>query len=113
MAHRLRPDDKVLCYFKFPPSFKVELPKVVGNYNPDWGILRWNEDGQMVLQLVRETKGAMDPRQLQFAHEQRKVLAAKRHFHELAVDYRVVTDEIVDWWDEEAEQPPLGTEEDL
>lgn len=108
VAHRVRSDDKVILYFKFPPSFRIPLPKIVGSYNPDWGILRWTEDNKMVLQLVRETKGAMDPRQLQFAHERRKVAAAKKHFHELGIDYRVVTDEIVDWWEEEEEQPEIG-----
>ena len=102
VEQRLRPDDKVICYFKFPPSFRIPLPKIVGSYNPDWGILRWSEDGERILlQLVRETKGAEDPRQLQFAHEQRKVQAAKNHFAELGVDYRVVTDKTVDWWEPE------------
>jgi len=108
VTHRLYSDDKVILYFKFPPSFRIPLPKIVGSYNPDWGILRWTEDGKMVLQLVRETKGAMDPRQLQFAHERRKVAAAKKHFHQMGVDYRVVTDEILDWWEEEEEQPEIG-----
>lgn len=97
---RLRSDDKVVCYFKFPPSFKISLPKVVGSYVPDWGILRWSDDHRKILlQLVRETKGTEDPRQLQFAHEKRKVQAAKAHFSELGVDYRVVTDQTADWWE--------------
>lgn len=105
---RLRPDDKVICYFKFPPSFRIPLPKIVGNYSPDWGILRWSDDRRKILlQLVRETKGAEDPRQLRFAHEQRKVQAAKAHFGELGVDYRVVTDKTVDWWEPADGQPVL------
>ena len=100
VEERLRPDDHVVCYFKFPPTFRIPLPKIVGNYNPDWGILRWSDDRQRILlQLVRETKGAEDPRQLQFAHEQRKIQAAKAHFRELGVDYRVVTDQTADWWE--------------
>jgi type III restriction enzyme len=102
---RLRIDDKVVCFFKLPAAFRIPLPKVVGSYNPDWGILRWSEDGEhLLLHLVRETKGAEGPRQLQFAHERRKVAAAKRHFRELGVDYRVVTDETADWWEPEDEQ---------
>lgn len=97
---RLRCDDKVICYFKFPPSFRIPLLRIVGNYNPDWGILRWDSrDGRILLQLVRETKGSQDPRQLRFAHERRKIKAAKRHFGKLAVDYRIVTDEVVGWWE--------------
>ncbi len=105
---RLRSDDKVVCYFKFPPSFKIPLPKIVGSYVPDWGILRWSDDRRKILlQLVRETKGAEDPRQLQFAHEQRKVQAAKAHFSELGVDYRVVTDQTADWWEASEGQEDL------
>jgi len=111
---RLRPDDKVVCFFKFPPSFRIPLPKIVGNYNPDWGILRWSDDRrEIMLQLVRETKGVEDPRQLQFAHEQRKVAAAKKHFNELGVDYRVVTDKTADWWEPEEKEPSLGKRKHL
>ena len=107
VENRLRADGNVVCYFKFPPTFRIPLPKIVGDYNPDWGILRWSDDRRRILlQLVRETKGAEDPRQLQFAHEQRKIGAAKAHFRELGVDYRVVTDQTVDWW-----EPDEGREE--
>ena len=30
----------VKLYFKFPSKYKVMLPKIIGNYNPDWAILR-------------------------------------------------------------------------
>lgn len=104
VKYRLAADDQVECYFKLPPGFTVPLPKIVGSYNPDWGILRWSGDRErLLLELVRETKGAEDPRQLQFAHEQRKVRAAKRHFRELGVNYRVVTDKTPNWWEEEEE----------
>ena len=86
-------------------------PRLVGQQEavPDWGILRWSDDRRkLLLQLVRETKGAEDPRQLQFAHEQRKVEAAKRHFRELGVDHRVVTDQTVDWWEPWEEQGEMG-----
>jgi len=95
---RLNQDNKVIGYFKFPPSFKIDFPKLIGNYNPDWGILRRTEDERIVLQLVRETKGAEDPEQLQFPNEKRKIEAAKRHFRETGVDYRVVTDKTPGWW---------------
>ena len=72
---------------------------MVGNYNPDWGILRRGEDGRLLLRLVRETKGTTDLSQLEFAHEQRKIPAARKHIRELGVDYRVVTDTTVDWWE--------------
>lgn len=101
---------RVICYFKFPPLFKVQLPRIVGNYNPDWGILRLSDDGRLLLRLVRETKGHTDLGRLQFPHERRKILAARKHFRELGVDYRVVTDTTVDWWQPGPDQLDLLAE---
>jgi type III restriction enzyme len=53
----LKEDEKIVCFFKFPNKFKIDLPKIIGNYNPDWGIIRMSEDGKYKLKLVRETKG--------------------------------------------------------
>lgn len=94
----LRKDPKVLFYFKFPPAFKVHLPRIIGNYNPDWGIARYDASGRLVLHLVRETKGSADLTKLQFPHEKRKILAAQKHFETLGIDYRHVTGDTVDWW---------------
>jgi type III restriction enzyme len=57
VENRLRPDTKVLFCFKFLPAFRVHFPKVIGNYNPDWGIVRYDETGKLILELIRETKG--------------------------------------------------------
>ena len=97
---RLNPDDEVVFYFKFPPAFKFDFPRVIGNYNPDWGIARYipRDGGKVILELVRETKGQTDPRKLQFAHETRKVKCAQKLFEALGIDYRIVTDRTVDWW---------------
>lgn len=94
-------DPKVIGYFKFPPAYKVNLPKVIGNYNPDWGILRYDDQGRVVLKLIRETKGREDPRLLRFTNEQRKIDAAKKHYSTLGLDYRVVTDQTSDWYEPE------------
>lgn len=109
----LEPDDKVITYFKFPPSFKIDLPKAIGNYNPDWGVLRWDEGQEgAVLELVRETKGAENPDELQFPHEKRKIRSAQKYFREVGVDYRFVTDETPAWWkpDPDVEQLPFPDE---
>ncbi|RME42914.1 MAG: DEAD/DEAH box helicase [Caldilineae bacterium] len=101
VEQRLNPDGEVVFYFKFPPAFKFNFPRVIGNYNPDWGIARYVPDdngGKVTLELVRETKGQVDPGKLQFAHETRKVHCAQKLFDALGVDYRVVTDKTVDWW---------------
>ena len=94
---RLNEDNQMIGYFKFPPAFKIPFPKIIGNYNPDWGIIRRDEDGRTILELVRETKGTENLHELQFPHEKRKVGAAKKHFEQVGLDYRVVTDETADW----------------
>ena len=104
MEQRVQGDDKVICYFKFPDKYEVQLPRLVGSYNPDWGILRYDDDGRTVLQLVRETKGTTDPSRLRFDHERRKIRAATDYFRLVASDYRVVDDTTVDWWMPEPEQ---------
>ena len=95
---RLRDDKAVVLYFKFPPTFKIRLPKLIGNYNPDWGIVRRGEDGRTTLHLVRETKGSERIEQLQWAHERRKIECAEKYFAVSGVDYRPVTPETVEWW---------------
>jgi len=109
VLNRLNKDDQVIFYFKFPPLFKIPLPRVLGNYNPDWGIARWGDDGRMVLELVRETKGREELEGLQFPSERRKIECARKHFKAVGIDYRVVTDQVVDWWKaEEQYQHDLG-----
>ena len=101
---RLIPDEeKVVLYFKFPSSFKVNFPKIIGNYNPDWGIIRQNENGKHTLELIRKTKGRTDTENLRFIHEKLKIDCAKRHFKAIGIDYRVIDDKIFDWWNSELE----------
>jgi len=94
---RLRRDDRILFFFKFPPAFKVSLPRILGNYNPDWGIVRRSDDGRVTLELVRETKGSADAAKLQFPHEARKIASAEKHFAALGIDYRHITPDTLDW----------------
>lgn len=102
---RLMADDQVVFYFKFPPSFRIQFPKVIGNYNPDWGIARYAPDGKIILELVRETKGKEELEGLRFPHEKRKILCARKHFKEIGIDYRVVPDTVVEWWKSEDQSP--------
>ena len=98
VQYRLNKDDEVIFYFKFPPVFKVQLPKILGNYNPDWGIARYGPDRKLILELVRETKGKEELEGLQFPSEKRKIQCARKHFQAVGIDYRVVTDQVVEWW---------------
>lgn len=101
IQNRVQEDDNngnIICYFKFPASFKIHIPRIIGNYNPDWGIVRIDEDGQTKVQLVRETKGSMNPNLLQFPHEKRKIDCAQKHFSAIGVKYRQVDDKVVKYW---------------
>jgi type III restriction enzyme len=104
---RLNDDDNVVLYFKFPPIFKIHIPKIIGNYNPDWAILRWNEERRLKLELVRETKGNIDTNLLQHVNEKRKILCGQKHFAALGVSYRHITADTTDWWKEEVRETEL------
>jgi type III restriction enzyme len=93
-----REEDKVVFYFKFPPGFKIGLPKVIGNYNPDWGMVRVNDEGTLKLELVRETKGTVELSKLRFTNEGRKINCAAKHFKQLGLDYRTITGREPTWW---------------
>lgn len=103
----VRPDDKVVFYFKFPAAFEIKMPKVVGNYNPDWGIVRFDGDRRCILQLIRETKYKHED-ELRFPHEQRKIKCARRHFKSMGIDYRPIFREFAEWWRSENEIATQG-----
>jgi hypothetical protein len=56
-------------------------------YNPDWGIARRSNDGEVALHPVRETKGSTDLDRLQCPHEKCKILCAQQVSHALGVSY--------------------------
>jgi len=96
-------EGNVVCYFKFPSDFRIRIPKVILNYNPDWGIVRLDKNGNKTLHLVRETKGNIDADRLRFPNERRKIICAKKHFKALGVSYRQITDEVDEWWLDDGE----------
>jgi type III restriction enzyme len=100
--------ENTVLYFKFPPKFKIELPKIIGNYNPDWGIIRKYKDGSLKLELVRETKGGLNLDELRFPKEKRKILCAEKYFNKLGIGYKVVTDKSYDWYEEPMIQMSLN-----
>jgi type III restriction enzyme len=92
----------VRFYFKFPPSFRIKLPKVIGgNYNPDWGICLEPTTGKTW--IVRETKGNEDILKLRFSSEARKIVCGYKYFKELGIEYRAVSDKTDDWMKDAAE----------
>ena len=114
---RLRGDENnVVFYFKFPPKFKINFPKIIGNYNPDWGIVRSDRNGNHTLQLVRETKGTTNLDNLRFAKEPLKIKCAEKHFKAIGIDYRVIDGTETNWWarasttvDEQQQFPNLNS----
>jgi type III restriction enzyme len=97
-------EGKIICYFKFPAKFKIFIPKILGNfYNPDWGIIRFDRNGNTKVQLVRETKGSENLAKLRFSNEGRKIKCGKKHFKAIGVSYRPVTDTTPDWYLDELE----------
>jgi type III restriction enzyme len=98
VEYKLNEDDKIVCYFKFPSKFKINIPKIIGNYNPDWGIIRRSDDDKFKLELVRETKGNVNPNLLQFPNEKRKIDCATKHFELVDMDYKQIKGDEVRWW---------------
>lgn len=98
VEYKLNEDNEVVCYFKFPNQFKISIPKIIGNYNPDWGIIRWDDNRQLKLELVRETKGNVNPNLLQFPNEKRKIDCATKHFALTGIDYKQIKGDEVKWW---------------
>jgi len=104
LMNRLKLDPKIVFYFKFPDGFRLKFPKIIGDYVPDWGIGRYDDDGKIVLQLVRETKGSTDLDSLRFPGEKRKIVCAKKQFDTVGIDFRPVKDTTDGWWYEEPNQ---------
>ena len=88
----------VQLYFKFPAKYKVNAPKIIGNYNPDWAILRTDGTNQQ-LEIVRETKGTEDINALPHSNEARKIICGYKHFAAVGVDYRFVDDKDEKWFE--------------
>lgn len=97
VTSKLEGDNQVGFFFKFPSKYKIDFPKIIGNYNPDWGVIRNNQDGLKV-QLVRETKGTAVIENLRFVHEINKVKVAQKHFSVLGIDYDVIKGDEAKWY---------------
>jgi type III restriction enzyme len=82
-AEELNSMRDVKYFIKRPYWFKVPTP--IGNYNPDWAILK--ENGGVVY-MIRETKSSKDKLKLRIP-ESDKIRCGKSHFDALEVDYAV------------------------
>ncbi len=84
-ARRLDQRNDIRLFVKLPDWFKAETP--VGTYNPDWAIVKHDEE---IVYLVRETKGTKDFLKLRTT-EADKVRCGQRHFEALGVPFAVAT----------------------
>jgi type III restriction enzyme len=84
-AKQLDQREDIRLFVKLPDWFKVDTP--VGTYNPDWAIVKHDDE---TVYLVRETKGTKDFLKLRTA-EADKVRCGQRHFEALGVPFAVVT----------------------
>ncbi len=108
VTEKLNFEEQILLFFKFPGSFKIPIPKIIGNYNPDWGAVRQDASGQKILELIRETKGGpIDT--LRFSNESRKITCAKKYFTTIGVDYKTIWPVVFDnWWKNDSEETSTG-----
>jgi len=82
-AQRLDERQDIKLFVKLPGWFEIDTP--VGKYNPDWAILKHDDQ---TLYLVRETKGTKDFLKLRTS-EADKVRCGQRHFETLGVPFAV------------------------
>jgi type III restriction enzyme len=85
-AELLDTRDDIKLFMKLPAKFKIPTP--VGDYNPDWAIIK-QVDGHARIYMVRETKSTADEIKRR-PTENAKIKAAIKHFEAIGVaDYAV------------------------
>lgn len=91
-AESLEQDTTIKLFAKLPSWFVVDTP--LGDYNPDWAIVKDDGDGQK-LYLVRETKfGGENQNAKEILanlrpSESGKIKCAEKHFETIGVDYKL------------------------
>ena len=89
-AELLDSREDVKLFMKLPDKFKIDTP--VGNYNPDWAIIK-KVEGEDRIYMIRETKSTLDESKRR-PTENAKIKAAQKHFEVIgigaeSVDYAV------------------------
>lgn len=99
VENKLNKDPKMEVYFKFPRKFEIKIPRIIRNCNPDWGVVRKDENDTEV-QLVRETK-PHNQANLHYLHdkERHKIKCAMKYFKEIGIPYKVINGKETDWMD--------------
>jgi len=81
-AELLDSREDVRLFMKLPAKFKVPTP--VGDYNPDWAILK-HEDGEEAIYMIRETKSTQQDVLLR-PSEVAKIKCGEKHFAAIGID---------------------------
>lgn len=81
-AEKLDSREDVKFFMKLPAKFKIETP--VGPYNPDWAIIKQDENGENHIYMIRETKSTLDESKRR-PTENAKIKAATEHFKQLGI----------------------------
>jgi type III restriction enzyme len=81
-AEKLDSREDVKFFMKLPAKFKIPTP--VGDYNPDWAIIK-QVDGEDRLYMIRETKSTLDELKLR-PSEAAKIASARQHFKAIGID---------------------------
>jgi len=76
--------DDIEFYFKLPPWFKIKTP--IGNYNPDWALIKKNETA---VYFVAETKSKGQELR---PSERRKIRFGVAHYQQLGMNFRQVSE---------------------
>lgn len=84
-AEELDKRKDIKLFVKLPSFFKVETP--IGTYNPDWAIVKHDDD---TIYLVRETKSTKNYEKLRNS-EADKIKCGRKHFEAIGTDFDVVT----------------------
>ncbi len=83
-ARQLDTREDIQLFIKLPGWFEIDTP--IGKYNPDWAIVKHNDEK---IYLVRETKSTRDFLKLRTS-EADKVRCGQKHFEALGVPFEVV-----------------------
>jgi len=86
-AEKLDSREDVKFFMKLPDKFKIETP--VGPYNPDWAIIKQDENGEDRIYMIRETKSTLDESKRR-PTENAKIMAATEHFKQLGIGTETV-----------------------
>jgi type III restriction enzyme len=87
-AEDLDKREDIKLFVKLPSFFKVETP--IGTYNPDWAIVKHNDN---TIYLVRETKSTKNFEKLRNS-EADKIKCGRKHFAAIGANFDVVTNSL-------------------